>query len=62
MRAEAVGGVSGDWAGSVEDGAEMVGLDVEIAGEFIDADFQGLHEFFQEDFAGVYGDEVGGGL
>lgn len=60
MGAEAAGGVRGDCAGFVEDGAEMVLREVEIAGELIDADFEGFYEILQEDFTGVYGDEVGG--
>ena len=56
--AEAECSVRGDCTCSVDDGADAVRRDVEIAGQLIDADFQGLHEIFQEDFTGVDRDEL----
>ena len=55
--AEAEGGVGGDRAGSVDDGTDAVGRDVEVAGELIDADAEGFHELLQQDLAGVDGVE-----
>lgn len=50
---ETEGGVGSDGAGSIDDGADSVGGDVEVAGELIDADAERLHEIFHEDLAGV---------